>query len=213
MAGSGVRVRRPSPGRPGPGGTLDGMAEVETESAGQLEAAADARRRTARSMIRQWGDPVLTTTAREVTVFDQALRDELDAMGRLMHQAQGVGLAANQVGTLHRVLVYAVDGGEGPVRALVNPVVEWHGDEVEVGPEGCLSLTGVDLDVERFVDLRVRAQDGHGRPILVEASGFEARVIQHEMDHLDGVLILDRAARSQRKQALRILREQARDAA
>ena len=189
------------------------MAEVETESAGQLEAAADARRRTARSMIRQWGDPVLTTTAREVTVFDEALRDELDAMGRLMHQAQGVGLAANQVGTLHRVLVYAVDGGEGPVRSLVNPVVEWHGDDVEVGPEGCLSLTGVDLEVERFVHLRVSAQDGYGEPIVVEASGFEARVIQHEMDHLDGVLILDRAARNQRKQALRTLREQARDAA
>jgi len=189
------------------------MADAQTHADDQLEDAAEARRRVALRAVRQWGDPVLTAKAREVTVFDQRLRDELDAMGRLMHDAQGVGLAANQVGTLHRVLVYAVDGGEGPVRSLVNPVIEWRGEEVEAGPEGCLSLPGVGIDVERHVHLRVRAQDGHGAPIVVEASGFEARIIQHEIDHLDGVLILDRAARDQRKQALRTLRERARDAA
>ncbi|EHN12146.1 Peptide deformylase [Patulibacter medicamentivorans] len=190
------------------------MADVEThQESPQIEAAADARRRAALQAIRQWGDPVLKTRARDVTVFDQALREELDVMGQLMHDARGVGLAANQVGTLHRVLVYAVDGGEGPVRSLVNPEIEWRGDEVEVGQEGCLSLPGVGVDVERTVHLRVRAQDGFGESIVIEASGFEARIIQHEMDHLDGVLILDRAARDQRKQALRSLRAAIGDAA
>lgn len=183
------------------------MADVETtEESAQAAAEIRARREAALQAIRQWGDPVLKAHAREVTVFDDRLREELDVMGQLMHSARGVGLAANQVGTLHRVLVYAVDGGEGPVRALVNPEIVWRGGEVEVSAEGCLSLPGVHVDVERSVFLRVEAQDGHGEPITVEASGFEARIIQHEIDHLDGVLILDRTARDQRKQALRELR-------
>jgi peptide deformylase len=183
------------------------MADVETTvGPSPAEAEAQARRKAALQAIRQWGDPVLKATARDVTTFDERLRTELDVMGSLMHQARGVGLAANQVGTLHRVLVYAVDGGEGPVRRLVNPEITWRGDEVEVGAEGCLSLPGVSVDVERSVFLRLEAQDGFGQPITVEASGFEARIIQHEMDHLDGVLILDRTARDQRKQALRDLR-------
>lgn len=182
------------------------MADVETTDEAAKRAELTARRNAALQAVRQWGDPVLKSRARDVTEFDERLRTELDVMGSLMHEAQGVGLAANQVGTLHRVLVYAVDGGEGPVRKLVNPVIEWRGDEVEVGQEGCLSLPGVHVDVERSVHLRVRAQDGFGKPLLVEASGFEARIIQHEMDHLDGVLILDRTSRDQRKQALRELR-------
>ncbi|MEV4419115.1 peptide deformylase [Patulibacter sp. NPDC049589] len=185
------------------------MADVEIQegrspSPEQLEA--DARRAAALEAIRQWGDPVLKGKARDVTVFDEQLRRELDTMGQLMHAARGVGLAANQVGTLHRVLVYAVDGGEGPVRRLVNPTIEWRGAESEVGPEGCLSLPGVLVDVERSVFLRVAAQNEDGDDITVEASGFEARIIQHEMDHLDGVLILDRTSRDQRKRALRELR-------
>ena len=185
------------------------MADVETQdgptpSTAQLEA--DARRRAALSAIRQWGDPVLKAKARPVELFDEQLVRELDTMGQLMHAARGVGLAANQVGTLHRVLVYAVDGGEGPVRRLVNPVIEWRGAESEVGQEGCLSLPGILVDVERSVHLRVGALDEDGEPVTVEASGFEARIIQHEMDHLDGVLILDRTARDQRKRALRELR-------
>ncbi|MBF6621865.1 MAG: peptide deformylase [Patulibacter sp.] len=182
------------------------MADVETADDAAQRAEITARRNAALQAIRQWGDPVLKSRARDVGEFDERLRTELDVMGSLMHEAQGVGLAANQVGTLHRVLVYAVDGGAGPVRKLVNPVIEWQGDEVEVGQEGCLSLPGVHVDVERSVHLRLRAQDGFGKLLVVEASGFEARIIQHEMDHLDGVLILDRTSRDQRKQALRELR-------
>jgi peptide deformylase len=129
-----------------------------------------------------------------------------------MHDSLGIGLAATQVGALRRVLVYRVEH-DSPVNALVNPEIEWTGREKEWMEEGCLSLPGVHVDVERPVRVRVRAQDGHGEPILVEASGLEARVIQHEMDHLDGVLILDRTPRDQRKEAMRTLREQAEAAA
>jgi peptide deformylase len=106
------------------------------------------------------------------------------------------------------VLVYRVEQ-ESPVIALVNPELEWAGKELESAEEGCLSLRGVQVEVERPVNVRVRAQDADGQPVVVEASGLEARVIQHEMDHLDGVLILDRTSRGERKQAMRALREQA----
>jgi peptide deformylase len=127
-------------------------------------------------------------------------------MGHLMTDAFGVGLAATQVGTMHRVLVYRVLS-QGPVMALINPEVEWKGKETETMEEGCLSLPAVLVDVERPIHVRVRAQDQDGDQIVVEASGLEARVIQHEIDHLDGVLILDRTSRDQRKEAMRTLRE------
>jgi peptide deformylase len=138
--------------------------------------------------------------------FDAALQDEVRRMGELMIDALGVGLAANQVGVLHRVLVYRVHQ-QAPVSALVNPEIEWSGKEGEVLEEGCLSLPAVHVDVERPVHIRVRAKDENGDPVIVEASGLEARVIQHEMDHLDGVLVLDRISRQQRKEAMRALRE------
>ena len=123
-----------------------------------------------------------------------------------MHDALGIGLAATQVGVLHRVLVYRVEH-DSPVNALINPVLEWSGGDEETMEEGCLSLPGVHVDVERPM-LRPRPRPGPtGEAILVEASGLEARVIQHEMDHLDGVLILDRTSRDQRKEAMRTLRE------
>jgi peptide deformylase len=127
-------------------------------------------------------------------------------MGRLMHDALGIGLAATQLGVMHRVLVYRVEP-DAPVNALVNPELEWASREEEVLDEGCLSLPGVLVEVERPVYVRVRAKDEHGDPLVIEASGLEARVIQHEMDHLDGVLILDRTSREERKRALRALRE------
>ena len=123
-----------------------------------------------------------------------------------MGDALGVGLAAPQVGVLHRVLVYRVQH-QAPVAALVNPEIEWKGKELESIEEGCLSLPGVLVDVERPVHVRVRALDEQGDPLLIEASGLEARVIQHEIDHLDGVLILERTTREQRKEAIRALRE------
>ena len=149
---------------------------------------------------------MLRSRALEIDRFDGALRDEIRRMGRLMDESLGIGLAATQVGVMHRVLVYRVES-EGEIAALVNPVLEWASEETEPLEEGCLSLPGVLVDVERPVHVRVRAQDERGEPLLIEASGLEARVIQHEMDHLDGVLILDRTSRDQRKRAMRTLRE------
>jgi peptide deformylase len=182
------------------------VEEPEVEEARPLDPEVVARRDAALVHVRSFGDPVLRAEARPVEVFDQRLLDEVARMGALMNDSLGIGLAATQVGVLHRVLVYRVEH-ESPVNALVNPVLEWSGKDKEVLEEGCLSLPGVNVDVERPVYVRVRAQDATGAPILVEASGLEARVIQHEMDHLDGVLILDRTSRDQRKEAMRILRE------
>ena len=178
----------------------------------RLDPELAARRAAALAHVRKFGDPVLRSKARPIEVFDDALRDEISGMAALMHDSMGIGLAATQVGTLHRVLVYRVEH-DSPINALINPELEWSGKEKETMEEGCLSLPGVHVDVERPVDVRVRAQDARGEPIVVEASGLEARVIQHEMDHLDGVLILDRTPRDQRKEAMRVLREQAEAAA
>jgi peptide deformylase len=156
--------------------------------------------------VRQFGDPVLRVEARPVEVFDDRLREEIARMGGLMNDALGIGLAATQLGVLNRVLVYRVEH-DSPVNALVNPVIEWSGSDKEILEEGCLSLPGVHVDVERPIYVRVRAQDASGEPIVIEASGLEARVLQHEIDHLDGVLILDRTSRDQRKEAMRTLRE------
>ena len=172
----------------------------------QLDPEVAARRDAALAHVRKFGDPVLKTKARPVERFDEALRDEVRRMGLLMDDALGIGLAATQVGVLHRLLVYRVQTG-APLAALANPVIEWSSKEEETAEEGCLSLPLVHVEVERPVHVRVRAQDEYGEPILIEASGLEARVIQHELDHLDGVLILDRTARDQRKEAMRILRE------
>jgi peptide deformylase len=172
----------------------------------ELDPEVAARRDAALARVRKFGDPVLRTRARPVERFDQALREEVRRMAELMGDALGVGLAATQVGVLHRLLVYRV-GLHGPVAALANPEIEWTGRESETMEEGCLSLPGVQVDVERPVHVRVRALDPDGSPVHVEASGLEARVIQHEIDHLDGVLILDRTTREQRKAAIRALRE------
>jgi peptide deformylase len=178
----------------------------------RLDPEVAARRAAALAHVRKYGDPVLRSKARPIEVFDDALREEIGRMGALMHDSLGIGLAATQVGTLHRVLVYRVEH-DSPVNALVNPEIDWTGKEKEWMEEGCLSLPGVHVDVERAVNVRVRARDAHGEEILVEASGLEARVIQHEIDHLDGVLILDRTPRDQRKEAMRTLREQSEAAA
>ena len=127
-------------------------------------------------------------------------------MGRLMDDALGVGLAATQVGVVHRLLVYRVQN-QAPLAALINPEVEWSSRDNETMDEGCLSLPGVQVEVDRPIHVRVRALNEFGGPIMIEASGLEARVIQHEIDHLDGVLILDRTSRDQRKEAMRVLRE------
>jgi peptide deformylase len=178
----------------------------------RLDPELAARRAAALAHVRKYGDPVLRSKARPIGVFDDALRQEIARMGALMNDSMGIGLAATQVGTLHRVLVYRVEH-DSPVNALINPELEWSGREKEWMEEGCLSLPGVHVDVERPVNVRVRARDPHGDPIVVEASGLEARVIQHEMDHLDGVLILDRTTKDQRKEAIRTIREREREEA
>ena len=155
--------------------------------------------------VRVYGDPVLKQVARDVEDVDGALLRLVEDMIETMYDSEGAGLAATQVGVLHRVLVYRVHP-QSPVAALVNPELEWAGRDAESLEEGCLSLPGVHVQVERPVFVRVRARNEHGEPILVEASGLEARVIQHEMDHLDGVLVLDRISRSERKEAMRALR-------
>ena len=177
-------------------------------SPSELDPEVAARRVAALRMVRQFGDPVLKAKARPVEHFDDALAAEVSRMAGLMEDALGIGLAATQVGVLHRVLVYRV-GGDAPLAALVNPELEWSSKEVETLEEGCLSLPNVHVDVERPIHVRVRAADERGEPLLIEASGLEARVIQHEMDHLDGVLITDRTSRDQRKAAMRTLREAA----
>jgi peptide deformylase len=182
------------------------VQDPEAQEAPPLDPEVAARRDAALAHVRKFGDPVLRAEARPVEVFDDRLREEVARMGALMNDSLGIGLAATQVGILHRVLVYRVEH-DSPVNALVNPVIEWTGSDEELLEEGCLSLPGVHVDVERPVYVRVRAQDATGEPILIEASGLEARVIQHEIDHLDGVLILDRASRDQRKEAMRALRD------
>ena len=184
------------------------VAEGEEERAAleELDPEVLARREAALRLVRKFGDPVLKSKAATVTVFDDALRAEIAEMGRIMHDSLGIGLAANQVGRLRRVLVYRVEE-DSPLQALINPVLEWSSKDEEWFEEGCLSLPRVHVDVERSVHVRVRAQDPTGAEIVVEASGLEARVIQHEMDHLDGTLILDRTPRDQRKDAMRTLRE------
>jgi peptide deformylase len=189
---------------------IDDEVEVEAipeeEEEEQLDPETAARRVAALSQVRKFGDPALRTKARPIDRIDDTLREEIERMGEIMNDALGVGLAATQLGVLHRLLVYRVQP-DAPVNALINPEIDWAGSEEEIAEEGCLSLPAVLVDVERPIHVRVRGLDEHGEPVLVEASGLEARVIQHEIDHLDGVLILDRTTRDQRKEAMRALRE------
>ena len=184
---------------------LEAGADAEPREA-ELDPETAARRKAALAHIRQFGDPVLRTKARPIDRFDGELREEIERMGQLMEDAIGVGLAATQVGVVHRLLVYRVQQ-DAELAALINPEVEWSGRDTESMEEGCLSLPGVLVDVDRPIHVRVRALDENGEPIVIEASGLEARVIQHEIDHLVGVLILDRTSRELRKEAMRILRE------
>jgi peptide deformylase len=180
------------------------VAEQPDEDAPALDPEAEARRIAAMSFIRRLGDPVLKSSATPVDRFDDSLRRQVSRMAGIMGDAFGVGLAAPQLGISQRLLVYRV-GPDAPVIALANPELEWTSKDQEIFDEGCLSIPGITVDVERPVHVRVLDEEGETR--LVEASGLEARVIQHEMDHLDGVLILDRTTRDERKRALRELRE------
>lgn len=186
--------------------------EPEVAAEGSLEDRLDdeerRRRAEALAQIVSFGSPALKSKASPIGAEDFGPRLEREAarMIELMHDAMGVGLAATQLGVLRRMLVFQA-GHEATPRAIVNPEVEWLSGETEVLEEGCLSLPRIAVDVERPLYARVRALDVHGEPLLLEASGLEARVLQHEIDHLDGVLMIDRAKRSQRRGALKALRE------
>jgi peptide deformylase len=180
--------------------------EQDAPEPAELDPETRARRDAALRHVRKFGDPVLRATALLVDRFDEALAAETRRMGELMHDALGVGLAATQIGVLHRVLVYRAYL-EDPLTVLVNPLVVFSSEETELGEEGCLSLPAVHVEVERAVLVRVQAQDETGRALEIEAEGLEARIIQHEVDHLNGVLILDRISREARKEAMRAMRE------
>jgi peptide deformylase len=177
---------------------------TETKQSERDRVDLSRREREARRDIRVIGDPVLRERAIEVTTFDRGLRKLAKRMIRIMHDAPGVGLAAPQIGALQRLLVYDVD--DDP-RVLVNPQLGEFSAEIEENDEGCLSVPGVTMPVSRPVSLRVRAVDADGEPLEFHAEGLEARVIQHEFDHLEGILIVDRTSRSARAAALRELRD------
>jgi peptide deformylase len=183
-------------------------AETETDEHGESELEAELleRRDAALAHVVKFGDPVLKSKASPVREFGPELRAEVERMVSIMRDGMGVGLAATQVGVLRRLLVFQA-GADSEPTALINPEVEWLSDEAVVAEEGCLSLPRVSMDVERPLHARFSGLDVDGEPIRLEASGLEARVLQHELDHLDGILILDRAPRAQRKGALRALRE------
>ena len=170
----------------------------------KLDPEREARRRVALAQIRQYGDPVLKMRANEVEAFDGDLAALVERMKALMQDANGVGLAANQVGVLRRVLVMH-PGEEEPI-VLVNPVVRESSDELCTDDEGCLSLQGVTVPVERRLHLTVEAVDENGKEVSYELEGLGARVLQHELDHLDGVLILERTTDDARRAALAVLR-------
>ena len=173
----------------------------------ELDPEAELRRRVAIAQIRQWGDPVLRLRAHEVTAFDDDLVRLVERMADLMFDASGVGLAATQIGILRRLFVFQTKDEEEPT-AVVNPVIVESGGEPEPDDEGCLSLQGVLVPVERPTTVTLEGQDITGAPLRLELTGLGARVVQHELDHLDGVLIIDRTDRESRRGALKALRPQ-----
>lgn len=184
------------------------MAEVKGQvREEQRDPERELRRRTALAQIRQYPDQALRMRANEVEGFDDALALLVDRMSRLMQDAAGIGLAAPQIGILQRVVVYQPDP-EAAVVALVNPRAVDASDELGVEEEGCLSLgaAGVVVEVERPVAVTAEAASPGGEPVRIEAEALEARVLQHELDHLDGILTIDRTTPEQRREALARLR-------
>jgi len=186
------------------------MGEVEGQVRNEeLDAEREARRRLALSQVRQYPDPVLRMKANDIEEIDDSVTGLVERMKGLMSEARGVGLAAPQLGVLRRLVVYQA-GEEEPFVALVNPRVVETGGEQVADDEGCLSLGAatVIVEVERSSTIVVEATSPDGEELRIEAEGLEARVIQHELDHLDGVLIIDRTSPEQRREALAKLRPQ-----
>jgi peptide deformylase len=184
---------------------MDEAGQVRNE---ELDPQREALRQAALAQIRQYPDPVLRLRSREVEQFDDDLKRLVERMLRLMQDANGVGLAANQVGIIRRVFVFQPDPDSEPV-AVVNPVIVERGDETESDEEGCLSMQGIQVPVERALTVRLEGRDPEGGEISLDLSELGARVAQHELDHLDGVLIIDRTTEEARREALGVLRPRA----
>jgi peptide deformylase len=175
----------------------------------ELDPEREARRRLALAQIRQYPDPVLRMRANEIESFDDDFRRLVERMKELMRDANGVGLAGTQAGTLQRVFVFQPQGEEeepAPPRALVNPVIVKSSEVKLTDTEGCLSMQGVSIPVERSAKVTIEGKDENGQDIRLELEGRDARVVQHETDHLDGILIIDRTTAEARREALGILR-------
>jgi peptide deformylase len=182
----------------------DEAGQVRTQ---KLDAEAEARRRVALAQIRQYPDPVLRMRAHEVESFDDDLGRLIERLNHLLRDANGLGLAATQIGVLRRVFVFLPDPEQEPV-VLVNPRVVESSEERASDDEGCLSLQGVVIPVERHERLTIAASTPQGDDVQLELEGLPARIVQHELDHLDGVLIIDRTTADARREALAILRPQ-----
>jgi peptide deformylase len=179
----------------------DVEGQVRTE---QLDPEREARRQLALAQIRQYPDPVLRMAGRPVEEFDDDLHRLVARMKDLMKDANGVGLAATQVGVLRRVFVFAPD--DERVLVLVNPEMPKHGDETDVDDEGCLSIQGVTVPVERPTSVRLEGRDEQGQEVGYDLEGMPARIAQHEFDHLDGKLMIDRTTPEARREAMAALR-------
>jgi len=170
----------------------------------ELDPEREARRQLALAQIRQYPDPVLRMEARPVEEFDDELRRLVERMKELMHGANGVGLAATQVGVLRRLFVFAPD--DERVLALINPSIPTRGDMSDTDDEGCLSIQGINVPVERPTSIRLEGLDENGEEVAYELEGMAARIAQHEYDHLDGKLMLDRTTPDARREAMAALR-------
>jgi len=157
--------------------------------------------------LRTIGDPVLRQYARPVAVFDEKLEHLVQLMERVMEEGDGVGLAANQVGVLSRVIVWRLPEEEDGCHIFVNPEIMEASESCCTDREGCLSIPGITVEVTRAEEVVVRAQDLKGQEFSARLSGLAARIVQHEIDHLDGRLVLDRASPEERRRALKELRE------
>jgi len=186
------------------------MADHDEEIEGQvieqeLDPERETRRRFALAQIRQYPDAALKMQARPVEAFDDELVKLVERMKQLMHDASGVGLAATQVGVLQRLFVFQTDG-EGETVAVVNPEIVKRSDETDVADEGCLSIQGVTVPVERSIEVTLVGKDERGEDVHYELDEYYARCAQHELDHLDGVLMLDRTTPEAKREALAVLR-------
>ena len=170
----------------------------------ELDPERDARRRLALAQVRQYPDAALKMKARPVVEFDDELRSLVARMKLLMVDANGIGLAATQVGVLRRVFVFQRDADE--IAAMVNPEIVERSEETDVADEGCLSIQGINVPVERSLEVTIIGKDENGEDVRYELDDYAARCVQHEADHLDGVLMIDRTTPEARREALGMLR-------